>query len=224
MPAKRTDEHLRQRILDEAAKEFARVGYRAAGLRTICGRADVNVAMVTYYFGSKAGLYREVVRAAHDRLAAAAVAQGLAPTTPGRGPGPSPREMLRSWVKLTITMVLRKGSDEKLFSRITLHELSNPSPVLADIVRALGRPMCDQLVGILCAAMHCGPGDPRVAIAVPMVLGLCMNYEHAQPLLERLGFPVPADEAGRAALAERVADFVEAGVLDLAFGGRGTGI
>ncbi|HEX8913329.1 MAG TPA: helix-turn-helix domain-containing protein, partial [Humisphaera sp.] len=78
MPATKRDERVRVRMLEAAEREFARAGYRAAGLRAICRGAGVTLGMVRYYFGGKAGLYRAVVEAAHRRLEdrAAAAAGG----------------------------------------------------------------------------------------------------------------------------------------------------
>jgi len=48
-------------ILAAAQKLFALRGYDATSVRDICQEADVNVAMVNYYFGSKEGMFREMV-------------------------------------------------------------------------------------------------------------------------------------------------------------------
>jgi AcrR family transcriptional regulator len=52
----------RDQILDAAEILFGRHGYDSAPVRDICSEAGVNVAMVNYYFGSKEGLFREMVR------------------------------------------------------------------------------------------------------------------------------------------------------------------
>lgn len=44
-------------ILKEARFLFAEKGFEATSLREIATKADVNVAMVAYYFGDKEGLY-----------------------------------------------------------------------------------------------------------------------------------------------------------------------
>jgi len=54
----RTD--ARQRILDVAESLFAREGYDKTSLRAITGLAEVNLAAVTYYFGSKEALLEAV--------------------------------------------------------------------------------------------------------------------------------------------------------------------
>ena len=51
----------RDDILDVAEKLFAEQGFEAISVREISKAADINIAMVSYYFGSKEKLYEEVV-------------------------------------------------------------------------------------------------------------------------------------------------------------------
>lgn len=44
-------------ILDVAEKVFAELGYEGASIRLISGEANVNMAMLNYYFGSKEGVF-----------------------------------------------------------------------------------------------------------------------------------------------------------------------
>jgi AcrR family transcriptional regulator len=50
----------RERILDTAEQLFAQEGVMAVTLRSIAASADVNVAAVNYYFGSKEKLFEEM--------------------------------------------------------------------------------------------------------------------------------------------------------------------
>jgi AcrR family transcriptional regulator len=50
----------RERILNAAEAVFAEHGYAGTSFRQIVERAQVTQALVTYYFGSKEALYREV--------------------------------------------------------------------------------------------------------------------------------------------------------------------
>lgn len=52
----------REGLLAAALEEFAAKGYAGARVRDIADRAGVNKQLVTYYFGSKDGLYRELQR------------------------------------------------------------------------------------------------------------------------------------------------------------------
>ncbi|HEY6359714.1 MAG TPA: TetR/AcrR family transcriptional regulator [Vicinamibacterales bacterium] len=49
-------------IFAAAAREFAARGYDAAGVDRIAAKARVNKAMIYYHYGSKLGLYVEVLR------------------------------------------------------------------------------------------------------------------------------------------------------------------
>jgi len=51
----------RDDILDVAEKLFAEQGFEAISVREISKAADINIAMISYYFGSKEKLYEEVV-------------------------------------------------------------------------------------------------------------------------------------------------------------------
>lgn len=53
-------ERARSRILDTAERLFAREGPAAVTLRSIASAAEVNVAAVNYYFGSKEKLFEEM--------------------------------------------------------------------------------------------------------------------------------------------------------------------
>jgi len=61
----------RARILRAASTEFARHGFGGARGDRIARRAKSSERMVYYYFGSKEGLFREVLEAAYDSLGAA---------------------------------------------------------------------------------------------------------------------------------------------------------
>ena len=50
----------KENILKTAASLFAQRTYDTVGIRDIAREANVNSAMVSYYFGSKAGLLREI--------------------------------------------------------------------------------------------------------------------------------------------------------------------
>ncbi|OIQ50885.1 putative HTH-type transcriptional regulator YttP [Pseudodesulfovibrio hydrargyri] len=50
----------RESILKAAAKLFADYSYDMVGIRDIAREADVNSAMISYYFGGKSGLHREI--------------------------------------------------------------------------------------------------------------------------------------------------------------------
>ena len=52
----------RQRLLEAALEEFASRGPAGARVESIARAAGVNKQLITYYFGGKEGLYREMLR------------------------------------------------------------------------------------------------------------------------------------------------------------------
>src|SRR5260370_32724487 len=56
----------RSAIFEAATRRFAFQGYEHAGVREIAADAGVDAAMVNRYFGSKEGLFAEVVEGAFD--------------------------------------------------------------------------------------------------------------------------------------------------------------
>ncbi len=71
-PRGRDAEATRAAILEAAQGRFARLGYEGAALRGIAAEAGVDVALVKRYFGGKAGLFTEALKASlnADRLRA----------------------------------------------------------------------------------------------------------------------------------------------------------
>ena len=59
---RRDPERARQRLLDAAAEEFGAKGFDGARVRDIAARAGLNMQLISYYFGGKAGLYEELQR------------------------------------------------------------------------------------------------------------------------------------------------------------------
>ena len=59
--------HAKQRIFEAALALFARKGYAAVGVREIATKARVNISMINYYFGEKAGILKAIIDECYDR-------------------------------------------------------------------------------------------------------------------------------------------------------------
>jgi AcrR family transcriptional regulator len=97
------DASRREKILDAAEEEFAERGFRPTSLRRIAERANVNPALIGYYFGSKEALFETVfkrrgneVAARWDELLDALQAR------PGRRP--SAEELIRAYLTAEFEM------------------------------------------------------------------------------------------------------------------------
>ncbi len=57
----------KQRIFDAAVSLFARKGFAAVSVRDIATKAKVNIAMINYYYGGKAGILKTIVNECFDK-------------------------------------------------------------------------------------------------------------------------------------------------------------
>ena len=116
MPKRPVDS--RTAIFRAAAAEFADRGYEAAGVDRIASKAHVNKAMIYYHFGSKRGLYLEVL---HDMFRAV----GGRVRTIAESPA-SPHEKIDAWIAATVG----EASAHPWIPPIMLRELASGIPHL----------------------------------------------------------------------------------------------
>jgi AcrR family transcriptional regulator len=105
-------------IFTAAAREFARHGYDAAGVDRIARKARVNKAMLYYHYGSKLGLYLEVLRDMFRAVGtrARAIADGAG----------TPEEKLDAW----IAALAEEAGSRPWFPPIMLREIASGGPHL----------------------------------------------------------------------------------------------
>jgi len=117
----------RARILEAARDAFAEKGLDATTTRTIAERAEVNLAMVHYYFGSKVQLYRRVL--GMEMLQVFGKLVGVLSEEEA-----SPIERLLSLVR-RINGAFR---DDPVRLAIIRHEMGQGAPHALEVVRELG--------------------------------------------------------------------------------------
>lgn len=57
----KSKEQSKQRIIKEATRLFAHKSFEAVSIREICKKAEVNICMISYYFGGKQELYNAII-------------------------------------------------------------------------------------------------------------------------------------------------------------------
>lgn len=62
------DIETREKIVEISIGLFATNGYKGTSVREIAKQADVNIASVNYYFGSKSNLYLESIKRGHKEI------------------------------------------------------------------------------------------------------------------------------------------------------------
>jgi AcrR family transcriptional regulator len=190
----------REKILQAAADVFGKQGYKPATVRNICQQAGVNVAAVNYYFGGKAGLYREVARGliaeTFDRF----------PVTAPDASDLSPEQRLGFFVKGILTRLLAPGglSGYPGKGQLVAREMAEPSEILDDIVDEFIRPTALALGRIVQDLLGPDASGRDVMRCQISIIGQCFHYALARPIVTRL-FKV---DPSRPPIVEELADHV----------------
>jgi AcrR family transcriptional regulator len=185
----------RRRLLETAAKVFAEHGFAAATIRMIAGRARVNVAAVNYHYGSKDGLYREVLRdvrrLAYERY----------PTTYGLDGEAAPEDRLHAYVR---SFLMRTIGAESVpgFGVLMMREMVEPTSALDMIVDEGIRSLFDQLVEIVRIIMGEETSNEEVLASARSTISQCMFYLFGRSVISRMA---PARKFNRGDI-EKIAD------------------
>ena len=171
-------ERARTRLLLEASRIFSEKGYAKASTREICEAAGLNPAAIHYHFGDKDGLYRAVLSAPIEGMAA----QIAGFDDPALTLTQALHHLLRGFVGedgATLT-----GADDGV--RLYLREMIEPTPVFAAAAAQHIRPVHNAIAHLL--ARHIGVPEPdddvhRLVFAlIAMAHDYCMSREFMQAL------------------------------------------
>lgn len=179
-PVEPVDHGTRERLLDAAGEVFADRGYEQATIREICRRADANIAGVSYHFGDKKALYIEVIAYAHR------CADEYDPSHEALNSATPPAERLRHFILTFMQRIGHKGRPA-WHARLMAREMASPGAALDHVVRSGVRPKFEALQTIL-RALNPKLNERDVELCACSIVGQCLIYHHARPVLSRL-FP-----------------------------------
>lgn len=112
----------RSRILSAATPLFAKHGLNGVSIRNLADAAGVNLSMISYHFGGKAGLYAEILEGQF---------QGFRYMDDIAKSDLSPLGKFELYIRGTI----RRYRENPYLLRYYVSELSNPTPFFKTIVR-----------------------------------------------------------------------------------------
>ena len=190
----------RQRLLVSAGEVFAAQGFQNTTVRDICRRAGVNIAAVNYHFRSKEELYAEVCNYSLDLSV-----NKYSPTL-GVTEGASAQERLHMFIRSFLFSMLEKGKPtwhEKLVAR----EMNNPTGALDMVVETTIKPRNKLLSSIVKDFFGAAAQDDLIRRCCLSIIGQCLHYHYAQPIIQRLYPKQKFDAAGIEAIADHVTRF-----------------
>ena len=208
MPVKVNRKHSgaasRERIVSAAVRLFASQGYAGTGLRELARSADVNLAMVNYFYGSKKGLLKEIL---DDFLSGyLSVARE---TLQGDD---APQVKLANFISAAVTYF----SVHKEALIVTITELPHDDPEIIAYKAAWGRQMMEIIESEICRPFSRGSGTPLSAAMIgPLLLSMMASRFLFAPVLEHV-------QPGQDVLQRESAEYaaVLSGILLHGIGGR----
>lgn len=190
----------RARLLEAAGETFAELGYRNATVREVCKRAEANIAAVKYHFGDKAGLYLAVLTYTAEK------SLERNPIGGDEVPGATAADRLESFIRSYVERMLDEGRPA-WFGKLVAREMVEPTEALEKVAKTFARPMFDRLRGIISELLGPGADEITVQRCSFSVIGQCLFYKHARPMIERLWPEQRFDAAARDELARHVTRF-----------------
>jgi TetR/AcrR family transcriptional regulator, regulator of cefoperazone and chloramphenicol sensitivity len=188
------------RLLEAAGEVFAEQGFRAATVREICERAKANIAAVNYHFGDKEGLYTAVLQYAH------AYAVQKYPPLLGLSEDAPAEERLCAFVHAFLLRILDEGRPA-WHGKLMAREVIEPTTALDTLVEQAFRPQFERLMAIMKDLLGSDACPAQVYLCASSIVGQCLFYHHARPVLMRVNPQqrYDADAIGR--LAEHITRF-----------------
>ncbi len=140
-----TRQQTKDRILDAAEKLYAEYGFAETSTRAITHAAGVNLAAVNYHFGSKEGLFRDLVARRFDPINAERIARLDALEALGE---PSLEQVLEALVAPILALRLNDPRGAGLLVQIT-GRLTSPKQTHTDELGEIFRKTSERFMAAL---------------------------------------------------------------------------
>jgi AcrR family transcriptional regulator len=190
----------RQKLLTAACEVFAENGFKNTTVRDICNRAEVNVAAINYHFGNKEKLYEAVWEYANSLAVKKRLEifdlEGIS----------DPEKRIRIFIKTLLDNILNQERPEWDF-RIVAHEMMEPTGAFNTIIEKMIRPSFLFLRDIVQEMLGEDAPKEQVEKCTLSIVGQCLYYRFANPVVRRLLPEQTFDEKGLDELADHITEF-----------------
>jgi AcrR family transcriptional regulator len=179
-------ERTRERILRAAERLFAQHGYDGVSVRDIGAAAKAQIALISYYFKNKEGLYRAIFQRRIEPVSVqrrAALQQLLARKKPPATIADVLDALARPWVEL------RDRPGGQHYTRLIAREVGDPNEARRGIVKDMLDPIAEEFIAAMEQVL---PGRPRADnhwayhFFIGALLLMLVNPERTQRLSGKL--------------------------------------
>lgn len=208
MPKRKKDP--KQKIYKTAVSLFARYGYAAVGVRDIVMKADVNISMISYYYGGKIGILREIIETFFNEY--------INRITSIEIHSQSTEDIIQAIIA-NIVDYIRANTKEAI---IVFGELPHDVPEITEMKRKKIRQLVD-LMKALPERIGVPPGDSELkAIVGPTLTSIAFSNFLFGPLIGKVFDDVNFDDRFYERYVKTITTIFLYGVTGLANQGRGS--
>jgi AcrR family transcriptional regulator len=164
----------REHIKEVARELFANQGYDGVSVRDIIRKADVNLGAITYHFGSKEDLYRElIVEMGHKLQGELEKLKSMKATS---------SKKLEGYIRTFMELVLRNPTH----ARMTLREMAMGGKPFMEIMEPIAQANFSTLRSILDVGMRKKEFRRMdTPLAAFSIIAVCVHFINAQPMFLR---------------------------------------
>jgi len=186
----------REKLLAAALEQFGEHGYDGASIRDIARAAGVNIALVSYHFGSKERLYHELARSLVARRVQTAL--GTLASARTRNPGPAAARTMLKTLLGGFASGLLASREIHMAARLIVREQTRPTAAFDVIYNGGMETFHKAVTRLLAIASGREPETHDSIIRAHMLLGQMLSFVFANAVIcRRLG----KDSLDRRALA-----------------------
>jgi AcrR family transcriptional regulator len=214
-PAESRTAETRRRIIDTSLRLFAEHGFKGVSVRDISAAAGVNLAAVSYHFGSKQGLYETIFETTLEEDEGSFADQVARLTSLLDRAGGDRSLLAAAGEILAYGLVERIAACEhgQWFSVLLARELALPGELFERLYRRRAEPMLGLLARLVAAARGLPADSPAVCLAANLIHGQVLNLVFARPILWRqMGWEGDYTPERIAVLARALADLISQAV------------
>jgi len=180
------------RLLAAATELFATRGFAGTSIREIAERAGANVAAGHYHYGSKRGLYLQVLREQFAEVRASLERRGATRSQPALRTASRAELIALLGARIAAMLDLLLGPPPQAHGALLLREMVDPTDALPIIVDEFIRPRTHEMEAIV---RRLAPAAGRAAVRsiVWSIVGQVLFYHFTLPatllMLKRRAYP-----------------------------------
>lgn len=190
----KNEQSAKQEILKAARTLFAKKGFEAVSVREISKESGQNISMISYYFGGKEGLYKEIL-SSHMQLVSGAVLK-LFKNSPSKE---MTAKTFKADLKSLVTIVIDMKYDNPEMMNIMQRERVNGLPFARELHDKIMTPIAQQVIEVFKDAQKKkvirGGFEPGAFLGVMFesIIGFITSYECGLRVIKH-SFELPKDK------------------------------